>query len=185
MHIRSSFRWSCVLFAALVAALVACSSSAPKLDVGWNKQADFSKFHTWAWKDDGSIRDAVWKRRCQALLEDELAKKGLTRSDGSGDLWVAVHWRLSTDVRVYSYDPSWGYGWGMGSGYWTGHSYTEVYEVPSGSMLIDLVDVGKKEIVWRGSASAEIREGKENEEREQRLKEIFANLFASYPPPHS
>lgn len=181
-------QFSMALCAAVLAGAlsVSCStSSSLKMDVGFNKQADFSKYRTWAWKDDGSIRDAVWKRRCQALLEDELAKHGLTRSDASGDLWLAVHWRLSTDTRVYSYDPSWGYGWGMGSGYWAGPSYTEVYEVPSGSMLVDLVDVGKKEIVWRGRASAEIREGKENEEREQRLKEIFAQLFASYPPARS
>jgi hypothetical protein len=181
----SRFFVAAALAVAALSGVVSCASSAPKLDVGWNKQAEFSKYKTWAWKDDGSIRDAVWKRRCQALLEDELAKKGLTRSDANGDLWLAVHWRLSSETRVVSYDPAWGYGWGLSSGYWAGPSYTEVYEVPTGSMLVDLVDAGKKEILWRGRASAEIRQGKENEEREQRLKEIFAQLFASYPPPHS
>jgi hypothetical protein len=170
-----------VRLAALVAfaltPLVACSSL--KMDKGWDKNADFSKYKTWAWKDDGSIRDAVWKRRVQSVMEDELDKHKLRVTAENPDLWVAVHWRLSTEQRVVSYDPAWGYGWG----YWATPMYTEVYEVPSGSMIIDLVDVSKKEIVWRGRASAEIRQGKENEEREQRLREILAELFAGYPPP--
>ena len=166
------------LGAAAVAALLSCSSL--KIEVGWDKQGDFSKYKTWDWKDDGSIRDAVWKRRVQSVLEDELGKHRLTRSDQSPDLWVALHWRLSTETRVVSYDPGWGYGWG----YWAGPSYTEVYEVPSGTMLIDLVDVSKKEIVWRGRASAELRQGKENQEREERLQQILAQMFAGYPPAH-
>jgi hypothetical protein len=164
------------LVAIATAAFVSCSTL--KMDVGWDKQADFSKYRTWAWKDDGSIKDPIWSRRVQSVLEDELAKHGLTRSDQNPDLWLAVHWRLSSDTRVVSYSPSWGYGWG----YWAGPSMTEVYEVPAGTMLIDLVDLGKKEIVWRGRASDEIRAGKENEEREQKLREILAQMFSGYPP---
>jgi hypothetical protein len=176
-----SNRCRAALGAVVLGALAVVSCSTLKMDVGWDKRADFSRYRTWAWKDDGSIRDPIWNKRVQSVLEDELAKHKLTRSDQSPDLWLGVHWRLSVDTRVVSYDPAWGYGWG----YWAGPTYTEVYQVPAGTMLIDLVDVGKKEIVWRGRASAEIREGKENEEREQRLREILAQMFAGYPPARS
>jgi hypothetical protein len=169
------------LLAAMVAAAALACSTALKTDVGWDRNADFSRYKTWSWKDDGSIRDAVWNRRVQSVLEDELARHGLTRSEQSPDLWVAVHWHLSTETRMVSYSPSWGYAWG----YWAGPAMTEVYDVPAGSMLIDLVDVGRKEIVWRSSASAEIRANRENAEREQRLREILAQLFAGYPPPRA
>lgn len=167
--------------AAAIVASLACSS-ALKMDVGFDKRADFSRYKTWGWKDDGSIRDAVWKRRVQAVFEDELAKHGLTRSDESPDLWVAVHWRLSTETQVVSYSPAWGYSW---SPYWAAPAMTTVYEIPAGTMLIDLVDVGKKEIVWRGTASGEIRANKENAEREDRFREILAQMFAGYPPPRA
>jgi len=167
------------LAAASLAALVSCKTL--KIDAGWDHKADFRQYRTWSWKDDGSIKDPVWNRRVQSVLEDELAKHGLRRSDGSPDLWVAVHWRLSVDTHVVSYSPAWGYGWG----YWAGPSYTEVYEVPAGTMLLDLVDVGKKEIVWRGTASDEIRANREPEEREQKLREILAQMFAGYPPPRT
>jgi hypothetical protein len=173
--------WRTWAGAAATAVLLSCASL--KTNVGWDKQADFAAYRTWSWKDDGSIRDPVWSRRVQAVLEDELGKHGLTRSEGKADLWVAVHWRLSVDTRVVSYDPAWGYAGNWG--YWTGPSVTEIYEVPAGTMLIDLVDVGKKRLVWRASASGEIRPDRENEEREQKLREILSNLFAGYPPARS
>jgi hypothetical protein len=160
--------------------LLACSATSTlKTDVGHDQKADFSRYRTWSWKDDGSIQDPVWKRRVQAVLEDELAKHGLTRSEPNGDLWLAVHWRLSTEQHVYSYSPAWGYGYGP---YWAAPAMTTVYEIPSGTLILDLVDVGKKEIVWRGTASQEIQANKENAEREDRLREILAQLFAGYPP---
>ena len=165
--------------AAAIAGVLACATASLKTDVGYDKQGDFRRYKTWAWKDDGSIRDATWKRRVQAVLEDELARHGLTRSEPNADLWLAVHWRLSTDTQVVSYSPGWGYGWGP---YWAAPAMTTVYEIPAGTMIVDLVDVGKKEIVWRATASGEIRANKENAEREDRLREILAQLFAGYPP---
>lgn len=168
-----------VMAAGLMAAMTLAGCSSLKMSSGWDKNADFSRYHTWTWKDDGSIQDPVWNRRVQSVLEDELAKHGLTRQDANPDLWVAVHWRLSIDTQVVSYNPGWGYTWG----YWAGPEMTHVYQVPSGAMFIDLVDIDKKVILWRGTASAEIRKGKENEEREERLRTILAQMFAGYPPP--
>lgn len=159
--------------------LPSCSSSSLKLDAGFDKKVDFAKYRTWDWKDDGSIRDPIWNRRVQSVLEDELAKHGLKRSDQAPDLWLAVHWRLSSDTRVVSYSPGWGYAYG----YWAAPTQTEIYEVPEGTMLVDLVDVGTKTLVWRGTASAEIRANKENAEREDRLREVLAQMFGGYPPP--
>ena len=166
--------------AIVLVALFSCSS-APKVDAGWDHRVDFSRYRTWAWKDDGSIRDPVWNRRVQSVIEDELEKHSLKRADANPDLWVAVHWRLTVDTRVVSYNPAWGYGW---SG-WGGPSVTEIYDVPAGTMLLDLVDVAKKDLVWRGTASGEIKADRENEEREQTLRGILAQMFAGYPPARS
>ena len=103
-------RLGVIVGAIVLLAAVSCSSL--KMDVGWDKQADFTKYKTWTWKDDGSIKDPVWSRRVQSVLEDELGKRGLRRSDDRPDLWLAVHWRLSVDTHVVSYSPAWGYGWG-------------------------------------------------------------------------
>ena len=62
---------------------VGCASNL-SLKVGWDEHADFSKFHTWLWKPDGSIQDPIWARRCQDVLSDELAKHALQQVSAQG-----------------------------------------------------------------------------------------------------
>jgi hypothetical protein len=158
--------------------LLGCASSL-KVDAGWDQNADFGKYKTWAWKPDGSIADPVWAKRFQDVLSDQLATDGLTQVglDQSPDLWAAVHARLSAETRTMSYDPGWGYGYGA----W-GTLDTFTYEVPAGSFVVDLVDVRLKRVVWRGKASDTISPNKTNEEREKKLIAILADMFAGYPP---
>ncbi len=162
----------------LVLGSLACAS-APEVKVGWDKNADFKKYKTWAWKSDGSIRDKVWEKRFRDVLSDQLATDGVTQVDlgATPDLWAVVHARLSAETQVYSYDPGWGYGWGV----W-GPSYTEVYQIPVGTILLDLVDVRQKQAVWQGKAHGYISTNKTNEEREEKLISIIAEMFAGYPP---
>jgi hypothetical protein len=161
-----------------LAVVLACASTL-KTDVGWDQNADFAKYKTWAWRPDGSIRDPVWAKRFQDVLSDQLAKNGLTQVDlsQSPDLWAVVHARLSSETRVMSYDPGWGYGYGA----W-GSLETFTYEVPAGSFVIDLVDVKAKRAVWQGKAKDVLSPDKTNEEREQKLVSILAQLFAGFPP---
>ena len=55
-------------------------------------------------------------------------------------------------------------------------------QIPVGTMIIDLVDVAKKEAVWRGRAHDTLHPEKNNEEREQKLIAILQELFAGFPP---
>jgi Domain of unknown function (DUF4136) len=162
---------------AAAAWLAACATLEVK--VGWDEKADFSKYKTWAWKPDGSIRDPIWARRFQDVLSDQLASDGLTQVDANQnpDLWGVVHARLSAETEVVSYDPGWGYGWGA----WTGAETVE-YQVPVGTILVDLVDVRLKRVVWQGKAKDVLSPDKSNEEREEKLVSVLAKMFAGYPP---
>ena len=161
-----------------VGTVLGCASSL-KVDAGWDQNAKFASYKTWAWKPDGSIADPVWAKRFQDVLSDQLATDGLTQVGlgQSPDLWAAVHARLGSETRTMSYDPGWGYGYGA----W-GSLDTFTYEVPAGSFVVDLVDVKLKRIVWRGKASDTIAQNKTNEEREKKLVSILAQMFATYPP---
>jgi len=161
---------------------VGCASNL-SLKVGWDEHADFSKFHTWLWKPDGSIQDPIWARRCQDVLSDELAKHALQQvsAPAQPDLWAVVHARLSSQTQVVSFAPDWGYGWGAYGAAWA-YDDTVEYEVPLGTMVIDLVDARKKEIVWRGRAKDVISPDKTNEQREEKLISVLQQLFTGFPP---
>jgi len=162
--------------------LVACASS-PEIKVGWDQHADFSKYHTWAWKPDGSIQDPVWAKRCQDVLSDQLATRGLKQVgiDQNPDLWAVVHARLSAKTEVASFSPGWGYGWGPYGPAWA-YDNTVEYQVPVGTILLDLVDSRQKEIVWRGRAHGAIQSDRTNEQREEKLIAVFQQMFAGFPP---
>jgi len=161
--------------AALLAGLVACATP-PTIKTGWDKRVDFAKYRTWTWHPDGSIRDEVWARRCQSVLADSLETKKLKEVNESPDLWAVVHARLSTETVVVPYSSAWGYGMGT----W-GYDESFYESVPVGTLILDLVDVKVKQVVFRGRARGEIQADKSNEEREQNLRKIFAQIFADYP----
>jgi hypothetical protein len=157
--------------------MAACSTLEVKS--GWDQNVDFKKYRTWAWKPDGSIQDPVWAKRCQSVLSDQLESDGLKQVElgEKPDLWAVVHARLSTQTEVVSYNPGWGYGWGA----W-GMANTVEYQIPVGTIIVDLVDVGMKQAVWQGKANDAIAADKTNEEREEKLIKVFAQMFAGFPP---
>jgi Domain of unknown function (DUF4136) len=164
--------------AGLFAGLVACSSTV-QVKTGYDQNLDFSKYHTWAWKPDGSIQDPVWARRCQDVLSDQLATDGLTQVDigQNPDLWAVMHARLSAETEVVPYSPGWGYAWG-------GFAPVDSFDVqiPVGTILVDLVDVRLKRVAWQGRVKDVIASGQSNEQREQNLTKALAQMFAGYPP---
>ena len=163
---------------ALLAGLVACATTL-QVNVGYDQNLDFSKYHTWAWKADGSIQDPIWAKRCQDVLSDVLATKGLTQVDQSQspDLWAVVHARLSAKTEVVPFSPDWGYAWG-------GFAPVDSLEVsiPVGTLVVDLVDVRLKRVAWQGKGKDVIQDGQSNEQREQNLTAALKQLFAGYPP---
>jgi Domain of unknown function (DUF4136) len=175
---RQQRRWAAVSVA--IAAVSLACASAPKTRVGWDTNVDLSKYHTWAWKPDGSIPDPIWARRVQDVLSDQLATDGLTQVglDQNPDLWGVVHARLSTKTEIVPFGPDWGYAWG-------GWAPVDDYEqqIPVGTIVIDLVDVKLKRAVWQGKAHDAIDSDKSNEAREEKLIAVLKELFAGYPPP--
>jgi hypothetical protein len=164
-----------------IVAIVGCATGI-EVKVGFNEHADFAKYHTWGWKLDGSIKDPVWARRFQSVLSEELAVHGLKEVPAEqAELWAIVHARLDVKTQVASYAPDWGYGWGPYGSAWAYDSTVE-YQVPVGTIILDLVDTKQKQIVWRGRAAGTIQADKTNEEREQRLVSIIKQWFAVFPP---
>jgi hypothetical protein len=166
----------------VVAAAAACSTLTTSAD--YDPATDFSKYKTWDYKADKMIAgNDILNKRIESSLEAEFSKKGMTRSADNPDLWVAAHGRLSKETRINTYDTGWGYGYGWrGYGYGGGMSTSTVSEIPVGTLVIDLVDAGRKELVWRGTASDTLDPTNSPEKKEQNLREAIAKLMAGYPP---
>jgi hypothetical protein len=118
-------------------------------------------------------------RRVRAAIDRTLAAKGLTKADGKPDLWVVLHTRTRNDTRITTWAPAWGWGWGWRRGYW---STARVENIPVGTLVVDLVDTGRKELVWRGTASRVVDRDESPQERAGYVQEAVDKLFAGFPP---
>ena len=83
----------------LAAVLGAAGCSTLSVSTDFDKAADFSAYRTFSWKDTGDGLRPLWNKRIQGVFSDTLAAKGLKQVDSGGDLWVAVHPRLSSRRR--------------------------------------------------------------------------------------
>ncbi len=108
------------------------------------------QYKTFSWHDTGDIKDSLWEKRIENVLSDTLAAKGLKKVDTGGDVWLVVHARLSKQTQINTYNSGWGYGYGWYGG---GMQTSTVSEIPVGTLVVDLVDGKKKDMVWRGIAS--------------------------------
>ena len=167
------------LMMAVSATLVLAGCSTLKTSVDYDRSAKFSTYKTFSWRGSEEIGNSLLAKRIESAVTGELAKKGLTQASGEdADLWVVAHPRLSKETQITTYDSGWGYGWR----YHGGMTTSTVEEIPVGTLIVDLVDAKQKELVWRGTASDTLNPEATPEEREKKLAEAVAKMFATYPP---
>jgi hypothetical protein len=161
-----------------IAALSACSGITTSSD--YDKGTNFSKYKTYAWKDVHPTQNALVENRIKSAVDSVLASKGLKKVDASPDLWVVEHTHLTKETQVDTYNTGWGYGWRWGYG--AGMTTSTVSQIPVGNLVVDLVDAGEKQLVWRGTASKALDSSATAADREKSTNEAVQKMFAGYPP---
>jgi len=167
-----------VVTALIAAALASCSTITVSTD--YDRKANFASYSTFELRSDESMKNRLMRERIEVALVRELQGKGLTRAAGRADLWVSAHVRMSNEKQIDT--TRFGYGWGRW-GYWGGGTaVTTVRKVPVGTLVVDLVDAGRKELVWQGVASDAIDPGASAAERDKAVAAMIAKMFKDYPP---
>jgi hypothetical protein len=172
-------KWFTVVGLTLAAA--GCSSISTTSD--WDESYDFSALSTYAWTEqalEGGVSE-IMVRRMYAAVDDDLAAKGFSKKDvNTADVLLAYH--TGTQDRQ-QYDT---YGYGAGGwwgGYWGGGmTTTSVRTYTEGTLILDVVDRTKNELVWRGSATDTIDEMNSPEQRVQLIQEAVTELLKDFPP---
>jgi hypothetical protein len=159
-----SIRATFVLLATLA---LAPAAYAAKPNIQWNKDYDFSNVKTFAWQDPVAPSLAKSNPFMHKFIQDEVEKRltaaGLTKASvgTAPDVWVTYHGSVMDNVQLQS--DSFGYGFGgYGGAGWGMYGYgaagpvsttTRVVNYPEGTLVVDIIDPTKKELVWRGSTT--------------------------------
>ncbi len=177
-----------VLFFVLV--LTGCTS---KVYIDYDKQADFTKYRTYAWGEGTSAQNPLMDRRIVSAIDEQLAGKGFQKSDVTPDMFVSYHVATTKEVSYtttsYGYGPSWGssYGrYGRGLGMWgvglSAGTATPV-TVVKGTLIVDIYEAEQKLLLWRGTGNDTVHA--DPEKVETQIREVLTEMFEKFPPPAS
>jgi hypothetical protein len=160
-------------------------------DVGYNfdKEADFTRYKSYKWVDvSGGVKlDSLLDQQLRDAIDAELPKKGLSKSErDTVDLFVGYQVAIGQRKQITSCNSGWGYGPGWGRVGWygggTGISTTSTSTLLVGTLALDMYEVPKKQLVWRGIATKTIDPNIKPEKRSKNITKAVAKLLKNYPP---
>ncbi|WGK65436.1 DUF4136 domain-containing protein [Croceiramulus getboli] len=177
------------LLLVLLLGILLTSCSSVRVAQDYDQSINFNQYDTFAFFkpgiDQAEISD-LDKKRILRAIESELMAKGLTKSENP-DLLVSIFTKSSERVDVYN---NWGWGgWGWGGWGWGGWGWggwgpggfgNTVSRSTQGTLYIDLVDAGKKELIWQGQGTAAL--ARDVDRKQERINEIVNEIMAQYPP---
>ena len=179
-----------VLLAGVALGLLAAEGCAgPKVLTDFDPSAEFSAFRTYAFAgrtdlDQGGVLDnPSVRKQIEEMVGRQLIAKGLREVDveGRSDLLVDFWVDVKDKQRVLSTGMAGGASggrYGSGAGYHGNIGNT--YEYQEGTLIVDLVESSKKELVWRATIVAILR-GSPEKNLELADKGV-AKAFEAYPP---
>jgi hypothetical protein len=145
---------------------------------------DFGSFNTFSWDEPdtrpvGDPRlenNPFFEQRLHEAIERELSARGIRVVDSGAGLAVHHHATVRDRVEVYEADREAGY---TASAYGEG---TQVVHYDEGTLMVDIVDAGNNEVIWRGWAQFDISAALENPTiMSERIDEALAKMFEAFP----
>lgn len=165
---------------ALTFLLVPLVAMAQKTSFVFDKTANFAGYKTYALKEGTKVGDPLIDNRIVTAIDSEFAAKGLTQSD-TPDVAVVYHIAFDTQKNLTAWSTGVGpYSWRWGGGFST--TNVRVNEIVVGTLVIDVADVKKNEVVWRGIGVKEIDTNAKADKRERNIREAVQKILRNYPP---
>jgi hypothetical protein len=170
---------------AVAALLMAGCESGPDVRADYDKSADFSKYRTYNFLTDSGTAKSLALQTLQNSAKREMEKRGYTMAQNP-DLLIHFQGKVEEKTDIEStpapmYGPGFGYrGWyGAPYGGWgTSEVTTRRYNV--GTLVMDIVDPAKQQVVYQGGISGVItKEMRDN--RNATIDGAVVQLFARYP----
>ena len=141
---------------AVIVGLSSASAAAQSVESDYDRSYDFSKLRTFDFApqtrgpNDPLAINPLNERRVRAALDSQLVAQGFTRDSTSGKPDFMVVFHAATRNRLNVTD------WSYGPGRWGGRRI-DVNKYTEGTLVVDVVNGAKKELVWRGTATGTVQ----------------------------
>ncbi len=178
-------RISAISLSLLMLWISACSSITVTYD--YDPEEDFNSFRAYTWlpeesqNTDTRVANDLIANRVHSAMESTLAERGYTKNDGSPDFYITYHILTDRKLQARTINNYYGhYGYGYGIGMSGSDTYITEYEV--GTLVIDIIDTKKKELVWRGNGSSRLSSSPTPEKTTQLINETVSAILEKFPP---
>lgn len=183
-----SRRWIHIAFIGLAVVTAGCAGMIIRQD--WKRDYDFSKFATYSWltppakkAESGDRiqieRNDFLQRRIMRAVDAQLQQRGYKVDAANPDFLVAFHTGLEDKINVVE----WGYRYGPGPWGW---SSTErdisLQNYRKGTLVLDFINAGTRELVWRGEAQDAVENRLSLEKLDKLLDRAVTEMLKKFPP---
>jgi uncharacterized protein DUF4136 len=158
---------------------------AQQVQFDYDRSANFIAYKTYQWIDYQrvAVGNQLLDQDIKRAVDEQLAGKDLRRVESGGDLLVGYQAGISEEKQFESLGSG---GWG-GPPWWSrwggwGDTRITSSTIEIGKLTIGLFDPGRKQLVWRGSASKTLDIKKDPDKNYCTLNKAMAKLFKNYPP---
>lgn len=174
--------WVCFCMAALTAAF------AQKVEVGYDKTADFSKYKTYTWAEPAMppTRPLLYAT-IMSSIDGDLNSKGFTRVEKNGDLILMPAGDIGFPIAVSGgtpYSPTYmGPAPSVNATVWTGAAGGGqlMPAVADGTLMLQFVDRAANRVVWSGTVNQKLDLEKKNKSLDLASKAVV-KLLKQFPP---
>jgi hypothetical protein len=169
--------------------LLALPALGQKVHVDYDGATAFSEYRTFQFfetKEDLRDFSLTSHKKVVRQLRDYAQEGGLTEVETDPDVYIAYYTADRGDLRLtlsdlgYAYGPDFSLGsyWEGGVGNRTSNSFT----FKEGTMIIDVWDAERKQLVWRGMATATVAKDPDKNDKkiEKALKKMTKNWEEMY-----
>ena len=136
----------------VLASVLSTVTNAQKTTAAHDKTVNFSNFKTFMFSEKAGARNPFVNQMILAAVERELTSRGLTKVDANADMKVVFLAAAGFDLQVASVpfytvqNPAYSGMLGVG-----GEAAT-MWDVTTGTLVIDLWDIKADRVVFRGTA---------------------------------
>jgi len=172
----------------LVLLLSGCSTIDVHSD--FDPEADFTSIHTFAIKkieapDDALAANPLLYKRIAAAVTSYLQERGYKKTDpGQADILVVLRGGVKEKMRVTDWGASRPYPYGYRYG-WDRPGRVDVHYYTEGTLIIDIIDRVRNELIWQGLGTGILRRYADEEKRQKAVQQYVRQILDQFPPGHT
>lgn len=178
------------MFVAVAVTLLVSACGGIRVTTDFDPSTDFTPYRTFAWMEgsgagnDPRVSGDLMDQRFRRAIESELASRGMQKTtSGQPDVFVGYQIALDDQVDFETINTYWGRGWGYRSVYRRGvvSSQTVAREYTVGTLVIDVFDANRRELIWRGAGEGRVNAARSPQERQERINEAVYLIMEDFP----